>query len=440
MTRLKRMENYNLNMKEALSKFISSFLTNLRTIIFAFIISVIIWLAISFQFFPDIILTVEVPVSAEPTAYMNDVSLELADELDETVTVSFEGKRSEISSLNADDFYAYLDFSDIKMAGYQDVAVKVKVKDELNARFLRTDDSVLRTVKIIQTAEKTLRIIPDVQKLETTGGMMIESAGIVITPDVITISGEKPLIDSVHSVRVRVVSDEPLITTTVLNGELEFLDSRGNIILNDGIYTEERAFNVTVPVFKRKTLPLEVSIIAPDNFELDSLYNKMSIEPKDLTIASPNDSIDNLEGLNIGTISLSDITLGYLENGIPIQITLPEGYENISGNNEVRVIFDEIGDYDVRTFQVSTANFNNLNIPSGFKVDYITRTITVKVVGPSNVIYSMTSADIIGAINFAGVNDISVGEHSIGVRLTVEGSNVYAWAIGDYKIDIEVSN
>ena len=434
------MENYNLNMKEALSKFISSFLTNLRTIIFAFIISVIIWLAISFQFFPDIILTVEVPVSAEPTAYMNDVSLELADELDETVTVSFEGKRSEISSLNADDFYAYLDFSDIKMAGYQDVAVKVKVKDELNARFLRTDDSVLRTVKIIQTAEKTLRIIPDVQKLETTGGMMIESAGIVITPDVITISGEKPLIDSVHSVRVRVVSDEPLITTTVLNGELEFLDSRGNIILNDGIYTEERAFNVTVPVFKRKTLPLEVSIIAPDNFELDSLYNKMSIEPKDLTIASPNDSIDNLEGLNIGTISLSDITLGYLENGIPIQITLPEGYENISGNNEVRVIFDEIGDYDVRTFQVSTANFNNLNIPSGFKVDYITRTITVKVVGPSNVIYSMTSADIIGAINFAGVNDISVGEHSIGVRLTVEGSNVYAWAIGDYKIDIEVSN
>lgn len=433
------MGNYNVDMKEALSNFAKSFLTNLRTIIFAFVISVVIWLAISFQFFPDIILTVEVPISVEPTAYMSDVRLELAEAFNETVNVSYEGKRSEISSLNADDFYAYLDFSDVKESGYKEVPVKVRVKEEENAKFLKPIESLVRMVKIIQTAEKPFRIVPDIQQLEAGGGMTIESAGIMINPDTITITGEKVLIDSVHSVRVRVTSNAPLLATAVLEGELTFLDLKGNVITDEGIHTEERAFSVTVPVFKRKTLPLEVSIIAPDNFDLDSLYGRMSIEPKDLTLASPDSSIDNLDVLNIGTISLSDITLGYLETGIPIQITLPEGYENISGNNEVLIVFDEISDYDVRTFQVPATNFNNMNIPPGFNVEYVTRMIQIKVVGPSNVIYSMTSADIKGTINFAGITDISAGERSIGIRFTIEGSSVFVWTIGDYKIDIKIT-
>jgi YbbR domain-containing protein len=432
------MKIYDMDVKDAFSNFAKAFLTNLKTIIFAFVVSVIIWLAISFQVFPDVADEFEIPVSAELTAYMRDVKLELADEFDETVTVSVEGKRYEIASLNADDFYAYLDFSDVRGAGDHVVDVVVRARDEVNSSFLTPGDNFTRVVKIIQIAEKTLRTTPDAQGIKAVDGMTIEYANVAVNPEAVTISGEKSLIDSVHSVRVSVTSNVPLSATAVLEGELAFLNSRGEIIESDGIYIEDRAFTVVVPVFKRKTLPLEVTILAPDNFDLDALYSKMRIEPAELTLASPDASIDNHDVWSLGTISLSDITFSNLEAGLPIQITLPEGYENISGNHEVRLFFDDMGDYDSRTFQVPAANFNNINVPAGFDVRHITRMISVKVVGPSNVIYAMTIADIRGTISLAGITDIETGERSIGVKFTIAGTNVTAWVIDEYKIDIEI--
>ena len=429
----------DMDMKEVLSNFAKSFLTNLKAIIFAFVVSVIIWLAISFQWFPTIVDTIEVPVSAELTAYMRDVKLELSDEFNEKINVSLEGKRIDISKLNADDFYAFLDFSDVKAPGEYDVRVIVRAREDANSAFLVHGSSITARVKIIQMAEKTLRTTPDVQSIVAGGGMTIEAANIKVNPESITIYGEKSLIDAIYSVRVSAVSEFALLATSVLEGRLAFLDSNGEIVNGEGVYTEERAFTVTVPVFKRKTLPLDISIIAPNNFDLASFYEKIRIEPKELTIASPDATIDNHRHWNLGTISLSDITFVYLEAGLPIQIVLPEGYMNVSGNNEARIVFNDVGDYDVRTFQVPATNISNINAPTGFRVNHITRMIPVKVVGPSNVIYSMTIADIKGTINFAGVTDIAAGERSIGVRFTIEGRNVSAWVIDEYKIDIGIT-
>ncbi|MCL2071407.1 MAG: hypothetical protein FWH07_04130 [Oscillospiraceae bacterium] len=436
------MKTYDI--KDALSSFAKSFLTNLKTIIFAFIVSVIIWLAISFQFFPNVDSTFDVPVSAELTAYMRDVKLELSEAFNETIEVTVSGKRYEIASLGEADFYAAFDFTDVREAGDYDVRVIVRAREEENAGFLTPGREITKAVKIIQIAEKTLRTDSDAQYIEAIEGMTIDYTRVTVSPESVLISGEKSLIDSIHGVRVSAVSGELLSATSTLQGEPIFFDSRGvqisPQIIGEGITIEERAFTVTVPVFKRKTLPLKVSINAPDNFDLDSLHERMRIEPEELTIASPDASIDNYDAWDIGTVSLSEITFGNLEAGLSIPISMLGGYENVSGNNVARLVFDDIEDYGVRMFEVPSSNINNINVPAGYSVKHITRMIPVRVVGPSNIIHSMTVADITGTITFAGITDISAGERLIGVTFTIAGSNVSAWVIDEYKVDIEISD
>ena len=427
-------------MKNALLNFLKSFLSNLKNIIFALVLAIIVWLAVSFRMFPDITRTIAVPLSLETTEYMQDINLELVEKVDEIINVSIEGKRNEIAGLTEEDFEAYLDFSTVRAPGVYDVAVVIRSLADENTAYLKAgSNNVKRTVTIIQRAEKTIRTTPYLEDVTVGGGLSIEYADISVNPESVIISGEKSLIDAVYDVRINVSSVQPLSSTVTLEGEPVFLDSKGEILSSEGIYIEDRAFTVTIPISKRKTLPLEVTIInAPENFDLDLLYSKISIEPAELTIASPDESIDNLDVWNLGTISLDDITFGNLESGLPVQITLPDGYSNVSGNNVATLHFDS-GGYGVVEFNIPRSNFNHVNLPAGYSVEYVTRMIPVKVVGPSSIIHSMSPSDINGTINFAGIADISSGERSIGVKFAVAGTDVSAWVVGEDKIDIIIS-
>ena len=427
---------YNLNV--SLRKLGIQIVTNLKSLIFAFVVAIIIWVAISFQMFPNITGRIELEIIAEPTPYMRDLHLVLADEFSETEHFTIEGKRYDVSALNSEHFYAYLDFSDVRGAGVYEVDVVVRARSDANAAFLVQNEKQKRTVKIIQVAEKALRIVPETGHLEVEEGLTIEHAGVTVNPDTITISGEKSLIDSIAFAQVRAIGSYPLARADTLSGELAFLDENGLPVYHEGVSFENRAFTVDVPVFKRGTLPLEVGISAPDNFNIEELRNKIRIDPDELTIASPDTSIDSLNSLSLGTVSLSEITFGNLESGLPIQIALPDGYANISGNTTARLTFDEIEGYGARQFDVSTNNVRVANVPSGYVVNFVTRVIRVRVVGPSDVIHAMTADDIVGTINFAGVTDISAGAREIGVKFMVDGTNVSAWVSGEYKVNIDI--
>jgi hypothetical protein len=425
-------------MKERLMTFGKSFLSNFKTILFALVVAVVIWLAISFQLFPNVQLDIEVPVSADLTDYMRDVNLELTEEFNQTVTVSIEGKRYDVAGLGEEDFYAFLDFSEVREAGEYNVPVVIEKRADSN--FLITSRNITKSVEVIQTAEKTLWTVPDVQGLEVGEGMTIDYANIIVNPAVITIWGEKSLVDSVYSVRVNAMNFGAAISgIATLSGELVLLDVDGEQIFDTGIHVEDRAFSVTVPIFRHKTLPLEVTIInEPNNFNLNSLYNRMSILPAELTIASHDDSIDKRDSWSLGTVSLNNLTIRELQDGFTIPITLAEGYANMSEVSEARIVFDDIDGYGMMTFNVSSDNFRSINLPPGYEVSYITSRIPVKVVGPSNAIGSMTAADIDGTIDFAGITDVSSGSRTIGMKFTVAGSNVRAWVIDEYRVDVVI--
>jgi hypothetical protein len=428
-------------MKTALMNFSRSFATNFKTILFALILAVIVWLAISFQLFPNVPKTIQVPVSVDSIGS----SLELAEEFSEIIEVRVEGKRYDVGRLTADDFHVSLDFSEVDAPGEHEVEVVIqsRVGDD---KFIIMNPVMRRTVTVIQTDEKTLTVRVDLQNVSVADNMTIINDTIKVDDEQskqIKIWGEKSLVESINRAQITVYGGgEALAATTTFTGELVLFDLYGGRvdIEASAINVENRFYTVTVPVYNRKTLSLSVDIInVPQNFNRSSLSDRKSIIPEDLTIAAP-DLSDNLVSWSLGVVALNKITLRELREGLLIPISLPDGMVNMSGDSQARVVFvfdgldDEYGEMAVN---VRRDNFNILNIPPGFTVNYITRQIPVKIVGPSSVLRSMTADDIYGTINFAGM-DITTGSREIGIKFEILGTDVLAWVIDEYKIDIEI--
>ena len=75
-------------MKEWLKSFFQNFVKNLKTIIFALVIAVIVWFAISMQIFPDVTTHIsDIPVEVKATEYMTENALSVTNSYVDKITV-----------------------------------------------------------------------------------------------------------------------------------------------------------------------------------------------------------------------------------------------------------------------------------------------------------------------------------------------------------------
>ena len=197
---------------------------------------------------------------------------------------------------------------------------------------------------------------------------------------------------------------------------------------------------MSVPVYKLKTLPVQVKFTGQSgspSFDPEDLEYAMSIN--ELTIASPDSSIDNLSAIDIGEIPLAALTLKDIQGGRTLPVELPEGYKNISGNKTITVTFPEADEFGQLGFTVPAENFTVINNPSKYDVKILTNEILVNVVGYSNYIQTMTSSDIYATINLLGM-EISEGSKSVSVTFRLKGTNARAWVTGEeYKVDLLIT-
>ena len=418
-------------------RFASKFLSNLKTIIQAAIASVIIWVFISIQVFPDITQHISnIKVDCEPTQHMINENLQITAVDVEEVTIQIEGKRYSISELSGDDFAAHCNLSGVDEAGEHTVNIVVEAVDNATECQILTN-TLTAKVNVVKIISKEIEVVPSISGVKIADEMQIEGE-VVVTPATVVVTGEEDLVNSIGRIDAVPAYNEVLDGSAELKSLPVIYNQQGVKMLNSDLTLSEGVFMVNVPVYKVKTLPLNVKFTSSStNFNLSNLKYSMSVT--ELTIASPDSSIDNLDAIDIGEISLSALTLKDLQGGVALPVKLPDGYKNISGNKTVTVYFEDYDDYGQLGFTVSTENINVINAPSAFDVKVLTNVLTVNVVGLSSYIQEMTSDDIYATVNLLGV-EITEGTKSVSVSFRLAGANTKAWVTGEeYKIEIQIS-
>lgn len=412
------------------------FKKNLTTLIMAVIFSVIIWFAVSIQIFPNVYDHIDgVTVTAEPTAFMREENLQITDFTD-SVSIQIQGKRYDIGMLTAEDFAATLDLSDVTTPGNHVVNVNItKLESGNDCEIISTGLTANVTVERVISRDIPLEV--NTANLSVGEELQIQVNDIEISSTFITVSGEESLVDSVARAVIEPAYDGILTETTAVQGVVSLYNAAGTKIENPQLEYQAGNYTVTIPIYRVKTLPLNVSFIYPENFDAESI--KYSILPKEITIAAPaNDtSIDNLDRIDVGEINLTNITVRDLQ-GINLAISLPDGYKNLSNTGRAQVTFEGTESYGRLEFTVPTENFTILNGDPEYDYSLVTSLLEVTAIGPSDVLHNLSVDDFMGTVNLLGIST-EEGVKNVTVTMRVAGQNVTAWITGDYKIDIRAT-
>ncbi len=420
-----------------LKRFTSKLLTNLKTIIQAVIASVIIWFFISIQIFPNITQHVSgVQVECAPTQHMINENLQITSVDVSDVTIKIQGKRYSISDLDGEDFKAHCNLTSIYEAGKHEVDIVVEPVDSSTECEILADN-LTATVTVSKIVSREVEIQPYTEGIKIADEMQIEGE-IEVFPATIVVTGEEKLVDSIGHIKAVPDFEDALSESTELACTPVLYNKSGIRMLNDDLALSEGIISMNVPVYKVKTLPLNVQFTnSSTNFNISNLRYSMSVT--ELTIASPDSSIDNLDAIDIGEISLTSLTLKDLQGGVALPVKLPDGYKNISGNKTVTVYFENYDEYGQLGFTVPAENINIINAPNNFDVKVLTNVLTVNVVGLSSYIQEMTSDDIYATVNLLGV-ELSEGTKSVSVSFRLAGTNSRGWVTGEeYKVEIQIS-
>lgn len=425
-------------MGKFLKRTLNTFIKELKNIIIALLVAIIAWFAISMQIFPDISTHVsDIRVTASPTEYMTEHNLSISEDYNGVISARISGKRYDIGNLTADDFTAVLDLSGVTDVGEYNVGVKITPKSNVNCKVI--NDGTTIKIKVEKIISKTFSItdgsmIVTADDVIAADNMKIDS--ITANPATITLTGDAADIEAVKKVEIRSVLAGKTDQSVSSKGKVVLLGEGDREINNPDIKLNNDSFTVDVILFKQKTLPLTVQFTnVPANFDLSSL--KYSIYPEELTISSPDDSLDAQEKFEVGIIDLSQLTTKFLQK-ISLPITLPEGYKNVSGNNSAMVTFENADEYTFLNFTVQKENIRIANAPQNFDIEVLTNELTVNVTGPEEKISELSSKDIYATIDLMGTT-LSEGLKDVTPEFTLRGSNVKCWVTGEYKITIQAT-
>lgn len=414
-------------MKTIFLNFLNGIKKNYKTVILSFIIACTLWVVISVLTFDTISNRISgIDILTQPTNYMTQNNLRITSEIKDKVTVQIEGKRYDISDLDAEDFTAEVDLSSVRTAGTYNLPIKVTSKAN-------------RTLSITSTQPEQLSVTLDeiISKefpVQGTADISLPADyyldKITASPANITLTGSASVIGKVTRVEAKSTLHGNISQSQQTGSEITVYGANG--VISEGITLSTDNITVNIPIFKQKELPLKFTVNYPSNFNADSL--KYTIKPEKITVAAPDETINNISELDIGTINLSDIGLDATSY---IPIALPDGYKNLSGNNNARIDWD-IGDYGKLDYDVLDENISITNSPNNYDVSLITNSLSVTVIGPSDSLSAIIASDITVNVNLLGAQ-LHEGSQDVSVSVQIKGARQNCWVSGDYKVTINAS-
>ncbi|MBQ4164719.1 MAG: hypothetical protein IJD85_00145 [Oscillospiraceae bacterium] len=407
-------------------RILNNITTNYRSILLAFFIAIFAWFFVSIQIFPTIEESIKgIDIETQATEYMLQNNLQIVSYDEKTADIRIEGKRYDISGLSADSFFAELDLSSVKSAGTFNVPVKITCQSGTDYTLLSTEPRSV-SIEIDEIVTREYPVTGTAPSISLPEGYYVDE--ITTSPATISITGSASVLDKIDRIEARSVYAGAISESHDTQSELFIYGTNGARIVNDDLILSTENVSVYIPIYKQKELPLTFTLTnVPNYFNVDSL--KYEIQPSTITVAAPDDSIDYLSVLDIGTIDISDIKLNQT---VTIPITLPEGYKNLSGNNNARVVWD-ISDYGKLDFVID--NINVINVPDNYNISLITKELVISVMGPSEILGTLSASDFFVSVNLLGVT-LRDGTQDVSANIQFKGANSKCWVSGSYKATI----
>lgn len=406
--------------------------------LFAVLLAVLAWLLVVKSI--DSITTrtvkdVPVDVTAQISKIdpMNLSVVEDKDGKDVVVDVLIEGDQGVIGGVRPSELSVVADLTGITQPGtYNNVRLICTDLSSIGATNKRFQVAKITpsmiTVKIDRMVTRNFAISTDVEGLLIPDDYIgFETA---TTPKEVTITGPESEINKIYDCKVSAKFEEPLTKNTTVKSDIVLYDSEGNELEKNLLTLNPKTADITVPVLKRKRLPVTVDFInVPPNFPIEDLNYKLSQEF--MNVAGPESAIDAYQDLSIGHINLSDVGLNYVE---VFDISLPGGFKNLDNVDGISVEIDTTG---LTEANFVVKNIKAMNVPVNYEVLIDTVQINnVNVIGTEDVMETLSADDLVAEIDISE-REVSPGPYNLPVKIVAPKKGL-VWAQGEYSAVVTI--
>lgn len=406
--------------------------------LFAVLLAVLAWLLVVKSI--DSITTrtvkdVPVDVTAQISKIdpMNLSVVEDNDGKDVVVDVLIEGDQGVIGGVRPSELSVVADLTGITQPGtYNNVRLICTDLSSIGATNKRFEVAKITpsmiTVKIDRMVTRNFAITTDVEGLLIPDDYIgFETA---TTPKEVTITGPESEINKIYDCKVSAKFEEPLTKNTTVKSDIVLYDSEGNELEKNLLTLNPKTADITVPVLKRKKLPVKVDFInVPPNFPIEDLNYKLSQEF--MNVAGPESAIDAYQDLSIGHINLSDVGLNYVE---VFDISLPSGFKNLDNVDGISVEIDTSG---LTEANFVVKNIKAINVPVNYEVLIDTVQISnVNVIGTEKVMETLSADDLVAEIDISE-REVSPGPYNLPVKIVAPKKGL-VWAQGEYSAVVTI--
>ncbi len=427
--------NKNKGTKAAISP-TKSILSDRRIRLLLSVIGAIIaWMAVTIVVQPGTTTTItNVPVdfTYDSSAYTSR-GLSIVSAPEKSVSLKLSGDGYTIGGLSASDFVVYPDWSGVRDSGEKTLRLQVRSQSALLTGVsvsIEGDNTVDVVFDVVE--EKTLPIQVTTNYLSIADGYILY--GTDASKETVTLSGPSSELSEVETCTAEVTHNGDLTDSVTLDTPLRFYTRSGKEVKFAYTTLETESVEVTLQVYKVATLPVTVSFInAPRDF--DSSVLSYALSKKTLNVAGPENQIERLSSLSIGTIDLSTFALNKVYE-MPIE--LPTGIHLLDNLTSITVSFDS-SRLETKTMNLPAECVQVVNLPSTYTLTVETeRLMNVTLCGPSGSLEALTPEQVVIEID-ADDFSIALGQQNIACRLYVP-SNGKIFALGSYVVQCKIES
>ncbi|MCC8195869.1 MAG: hypothetical protein LIO49_03545 [Ruminococcus sp.] len=412
---------------------------NFYLMLFSVVLAFVIWIITSLTVFPETTVTLkDVPIDFSLDGSYADVAgISVMKTSVDTVNVVISGERYLIGDYTADDIHVGINVDAVRTTGSYDISLVVTSAngdtievEQIEPSTVKVDFDYMVT-KTFSVEDGTL--VADVSNLSTSDGYIIDEEEITISPSTIELYGPQDYINQITSVAVKVDNAAIIQSSMTSNLNSVVFYSENEVFESEDITVDNESFEVTVPVYLIKTLPLYVTLTSSvDSFDTSSVA--YSISPSSISVRSQNASLSSMDSILIGYIPINEITVGSV---VTKTIENKSYYENISGIDTATVTFDLEG-YAEKVVTISNSQIYFLNSTDDKVVTVEQAQIqNVILVGPEDVLEQISSSDVVAEIDMLDYANTNSSYTIMDLTIYVPGyDNV--WSYGTYRVYVSI--
>ena len=395
--------------------------------------SFVLWLVVSLVIRPTgevVVQGVGVNVNVQ-SGVLAELGLSAIEGGETTVNVTISGSRSVIGGVSEEDISVSPSLSGVSGAGDFVLDLRAMNNSSKDFEIVNIYPSTIN-VKFDKYVDKIVKLEYVILGEYNIPDEFIQEE-IYTDPSQITITGPEKDLEIIEGAIIEINLSGDYDETIAAVGEIILVDKDGNPVDYDEriITMDSDVATVYIPVHKTAYYPLVFDYInVPKYFNAENINYKLS--PVDVLVEGEDYIVDKYREIFLGYVDMRKISL---ENSLfSFAINLPEGLITSDFNDDVMIDFDLEG-YVESTFNVTQINI--INAPKNYKVTANTSKLSVKLIGPEEVINSISAKDIVAEIDLSEREITQTGQYRIQAEIYLPGGQ-NAWATGTYAITITV--